>query len=831
MIKLLLGFLFLSFLNKDFSLKDVLERAGENGREVQEFVREAKRKGYKDWAYFLLQSMPDVDLVNLCSDDFISYFDALKKNRERVPWRDRIDDFLFFYYVLPYRVSQEPLEDFTQEYADSLYELIKDTRDMREAVLKINEWVYTQMGYKPTERWDQNALTTIKRGFGRCEEMAILFIKALRTVCIPARGVYTPWWPFTNSNHAWVEVWTDGKWHSLGGGEPTDLDNAWFATPSKRAAIILGATYGSMEGREIIYKKRKGFTLINATPNYTETTQLLVRVLRDKTPQESAKVSLCVYNYSSLPPVGYKITDKDGEVSFVVGRTDLFVYAEKDSLRGYLIYRAKNRENDTLILNLNTKNIPDTSFWLYTKRVKAKRREPSYRPNRDSLKLLQQLHFSKIELLDSSLVDVVKSPILNILYNAKGNGRALLCFYNHLPDSLKDIFISYCDALSAKDLVAIDTSWLSSQLEASIISKRYAREYGIPDSLYKKYVLPDRILYEHLKGWRDWVLKSLEKLRKGDIEETVRSLVLWTRKHIKKVERREYFGPMMNPKDVLLAKRATNLERYLFITGALRSFGIPARVKWDYKGFEYWDGEWKGESFEKEEKEKAWLAIKFYDEGRDVTGRMRYYYDYSITSFDKYPERLEPSIDTLKGWIVATLNKGKYWVVTGWRNGYGDAYVRLKRVEAKGDTEWVRIETGIPEKGIRPGDLIVREYKGLDLKGFGLKREDIEKGDVLIIVFDTESEASKSTLKNGSEAIQGFKGKVYLFAATDNRGMAKRFIKEMGIKGKLYLIKEETYKKGWKIKELPSILRLKDGRPIFWIEGLFLHLQGLMERE
>ncbi|MBA7647840.1 hypothetical protein ES703_55619 [subsurface metagenome] len=114
-------------------MEKVFEKAGENREEVEKFIEESDKQGYKEWADFLLSSMSDVDLVNLKSGDFISYFDALSKNRERVPWKKEIDDFLFQYYILPHRVSQEPLENFTALYADSLYELIDDVKDMRKA--------------------------------------------------------------------------------------------------------------------------------------------------------------------------------------------------------------------------------------------------------------------------------------------------------------------------------------------------------------------------------------------------------------------------------------------------------------------------------------------------------------------------------------------------------------------------------------------------------------------------------------------------------------------------------------------------------------------------
>ncbi len=45
-------------------------------------------------------------------------------------------------------------------------------------------------------------------GIGRCEELTVFFMDALRSVGIPCRQAYTPWWLTVDSNHAWPEVWT-----------------------------------------------------------------------------------------------------------------------------------------------------------------------------------------------------------------------------------------------------------------------------------------------------------------------------------------------------------------------------------------------------------------------------------------------------------------------------------------------------------------------------------------------------------------------------------------------------------------------------------------------
>lgn len=817
-----------------FDAAAVLESAGSNRDEIRTFLEESEREGFGPWATFLLASMEDVDLVNLTASGFLSYFKALRKNRERVPWGDRIDEFLFQHYVLPHRVSQEPLEDFTALYADTLYGLIEGAKDMREAVLRINEWTCTKMRYEPTSRWDQNATATIQRGFGRCEEMAILCIKAMRAVCIPARSVYAPWWPFTNSNHAWVEVWVDGRWHFLGGAEPTDLEHAWFNVPAQRAAMIMGVVYGDIEpGTEVIYKKQKGYTIINSTPNYAEVANLCVRVLHNAAPRESASVAICVYNYSSLPPVGIKKSNGDGCVSFTVGKTDLFVFASSDSLIDYAVWKPSEQNSDTMVLDLSNKIVPDTSFWMRTKRVEQREVKPSYEPNRDSLKLLQDLHLERIGMVDSSLASTMapeERKKLMLFYHAKGRAGALLKCYLNLPDTLRETFVTYCDALHPKDMVSIDTTGLREELSAVRQSIAWCAG-AVPDSIRKPYLISDRILFEHIGMWRASIQKEFGRSRKKSTTETASCVFQWIRTHVGNVEKKGYFGPMKNALDVRASMRGTEGERLLLAVAIMRSLGVPARIKWSYDALEYWHGTWRELRLGEEAKTfpEAWVALSFFDADEDLTSKYRYYYDYSITRFDEYPERLDAPADTAGGAAVVTLDGELSYVISGWRNGYGDTFVRLKAFQAEKETLALAVHAGIPTD-IGPGDLMVREFRGIDLEVVGMDPAPFRAGKVLFIVLDTETEASKSTLLNAKEALNRFDGHLLFFVNTPEVKKGEEFVRSLGIQsGTVASAPESVYRKSWNMKDLPAVLYMRDGKCIFWTEGLFLHLTRLLE--
>ena len=279
----------------------------------------------------------------------------------------------------------------------------------------------------------------------------------------------------------------------------------------------------------------------------------------------------------------------------------------------------------------------------------------------------------------------------------------------------------------------------------------------------------------------------------------------------------------MNPLDVVKYGGGSDIEKYIFMTGALRSLGIPARIKWNYKGVEYYNEEWKTWTLKEEQQtEDRYLLLKFTKYGKDVTKDMRYYYDYSITKFYDYPERVDPEENNLDSIISIRLEPGIFYILAGWRNGYGDPYVMSKRVKMDKDTVRLTMEIGVPVNAINSGDFIVRKYKAWDTKRYGI---DISKGENLILIVDSD-EASYSTVKNARKEINNFKGNVYIFIK--EKGSIRKY-RRLIPSAKIFSIDKKTMKK-YSIGILPSILLLKNGEVQFWIEGIYLELGDLIKK-
>ncbi len=135
--------------------------------------------------------------------------------REEMPWGKEISDTLFYDFVLPVRTNNERLDSCRTVFYNELAPRLRGM-DIHEAALEVNHWAHEKVTYRPSDGRTSSPLSTVRTSWGRCGEESAFVVAAMRAVGIPARQVYTPRWAHTDDNHAWVEVFVDGKWQFLG---------------------------------------------------------------------------------------------------------------------------------------------------------------------------------------------------------------------------------------------------------------------------------------------------------------------------------------------------------------------------------------------------------------------------------------------------------------------------------------------------------------------------------------------------------------------------------------------------------------------------------------
>lgn len=269
---------------------------------------------------YLKAALPLADRLTLNDAALVRVARHALAVRGEVPWGKRIPEDIFMAYVLFPRVNDED----PQPYHEALWRQLRDrvcALDMERAALEVNLWCFGQATYRSTDGRTVGPLTVMRRGFGRCGEESVLLVCALRACGIPARQVYAPWWVHCDDNHAWVEVWVDGRWRYMGACEPEPvLDSGWFTAAASKAMLVHTRAWGLLPGGERAEKKVDSAWVINRTAAYARTELLTVRVVRDGRGQPGLTVSFEVANMASWRTLCEKVTDAEGVADLVVGR-------------------------------------------------------------------------------------------------------------------------------------------------------------------------------------------------------------------------------------------------------------------------------------------------------------------------------------------------------------------------------------------------------------------------------------------------------------------------------------------------------------------------------
>lgn len=759
-------------------------------KKKKQLLKESEKYHIKVWAEFILKNSEDVDILNFNRNNFINNLLSINENLRRVNWKEKIDDSLLFHYVIPLRVSQEPLENFHEIYKDTLYELVKNL-SMKEAVFKINEWCYTKMEYKPTEPYDQNAITTIKRGFGRCEEMMILFIKSLRTVGIPAREAYTPYWPFTNSNHAWCEVWVDGKWHFLGGAEPSDLDNSWFKDEVKRTGVVLSPVFG---------KGPNGFDLLNVSKNYFSPVKLKLKGEKD------GVVSLSVFNFSGLLPI--LVDTLFDSLEFELGKNSYFLFGYK---HGKIDYQIVDLFSDTTIyMRFDKDYVEDMPFVLKVSDVEKEERDVFYKPNFDSLNILRKKNFEKLEFKD----DTKDSVFNRILKESRGNFQKILKFYEMLDGYEKVILITFLKNFSSKDLVFLDTVGLYREIKNICYTLK-----DFEDSIVENYIIKQRINYEPISFYRYELSKKFKKFKNPDPERIYEKVSNWVEKNIKEDHSKNFYKTIKTPLETYILKKGSELEKNILKVAIMRSLNIPTRLNWDMKMISFYSKNgWVDVSLEERKNFKKFVFLKFYENGKNVSKEKNIYEDYSIEKFGSTPDIFEPEIvENSDSSIKIELDDENYYLIYGLRDKTGSSFGYIKRIVP--ETVNIVLDSLQYCWGSKNSSLkIFKNFEKLSTY------KVVNYGRRLLIFLDLNNERSISTFINNKEFLKNFEGFVYIFV-NKHDDLLKGFGNE---KIGIFKVSEDVFR-DLDVFVLPTVIVLDDKRTLFWIEGLNLNLKNIIK--
>lgn len=601
---------------------------------------------------FLLANIPLGDLALMSSDDLLENVRLARQAREYFSWGSTYDDDLYRHFVLPHRISQEPFVKWREQFIDKITPRV-EALSMKEALLEVNHWCHERATYRPTDGRDQDPLTTIRSGFGRCEEEMILTIAALRSVGIPARQCYTPYWAHSDDNHAWVEAWADGKWWYLGACEPAqDLNQAWFSGPAARAMLVVSSAYGDYNGDEPVLRRYGRSTNVNSTAVYGPTKKIAVTVVNRKArPVAGVKVIFSLWNCGALMPATSVMTDKEGMAKLTCGLGDWFVGAAKDDWMGFAYVKGNEREVKLKLDSTEPTAWPTACD--YEPPVKPETKAPDVisaegeargithlaseggkaltdslfgcrMQGEDSVREarvwfrwpgLPKWLSNPVDTRDTSLIG--SSPSSDLLRKARGNWTIIYSFLDttqrrhesgfhsddvawHVrgsrdgTDQLKPEFIQ---TLSEKDLRdfgdALDDHYRYNSIPHDLTNRSTVEFWTNLDTVsqarFRDYVIAPRIDNEPSLPWRKELIDFLQANPKLLESTGDKKLLKWIRKEIALADNPDRLGPPLTPAQTLRLRRGTEGDIERLYVGLCRVRGRPARFNPVSGQLERWD--------------------------------------------------------------------------------------------------------------------------------------------------------------------------------------------------------------------------------------------------
>ena len=516
---------------------------------------------------FLRDHLPESDLDCYPAELFLRFADHALALRETAAWCGALDWEIFAHYVLFPRVNDEDLSFHREIFYNSVWPRVKDLPTPEDRVLEVNHWCHEHASYQAQDERTASPLTVFRCGSGRCGEESAFLVSALRSVGIPARQVYAPRWSHCGDNHAWVEVLCGDDWRFLGACEPEPaLDRGWFTTAASRAMLVHSRIFG--EGASPLHGAPLGqegaVRWFNQTSRYARTKPYTFRVLAGGKPAAGAALCLQVLNESSFHTIARLTADEDGAARAALGLGSLHVSASWNGL-----FAEGDCLSEETVLSLRPPE-PGGTPWLEFEFHAPEGGQTAPSPLNDAQKTDRAAVLRRGNALrDTRMAAFAPSEdesCADLLRAARGNCGELRAF------------LSGEDAPGRARLVRTLADKDLRDVSREILEDHFTHlppcPAGIPEAVYWRYVACPRAALEKLTPWRGPLARRLSGW-------TGSPALLWRRLEtlLADGQARSYGNLYWTPVQALEAGRCDGKSRRVLLIAALRTLGVPARLR------------------------------------------------------------------------------------------------------------------------------------------------------------------------------------------------------------------------------------------------------------
>ena len=568
---------------------------------------------------YLYVTAPYSDLVNYSFEeiqDFASHGLFLYNTLERVK---ELPEEMFLNYILDHRVNEEEVLPCRSFFWNELKDRIEG-KNAKDAAIEVNYWCAEEATYHSGDDRTLPALTVYRRGYGRCGEESVFLVNALRSVGIPARQVYVPRWSHCDDNHAWVELWCDGKWYFTGACEPLMiLNKGWFPNASSRAMMVHCRLFDVFpaEGEDVIGKEGAA-VMLNQTARYAKVKTVSVKVTdKEGAAVKGAQVQFLVLNMGEYFPIAKAETDEKGTVSLVTGLGSVRVLAFLPEMEGFAQADLDTRAQDEISLTLTGEAVeaedwravdviapvdtpvnPDmptpeqkaegTRRLNEANKIRKEKKENWANPEltaflagEDEKELRQEM----VDVLsEKDHTDCVCSVLEEHLEYGKQYAKEFKMKSGTGKCGKKEMNGADCFTQGAENANAECSNYKAEK------SAAYTRVTGAESgyNLYINFILNPRVEDELLRPYRKGILSFFTEEQKAAFRANPAEIWNYIQAHITAYPDNERETVMETPYECLVSGIGTERSQKVLFVAIARTLGIPARLNPDNKVMEYW---------------------------------------------------------------------------------------------------------------------------------------------------------------------------------------------------------------------------------------------------
>lgn len=603
---------------------------------------------------YLYVTMPSSDIGNYDFSIFLDYAEHGVYLYENSPYVREMPEEIFLNYVLYHRINTEEIAPCRTLFYNDLKDRIQGM-NMSEAALEINYWCAEKATYHTTDNRTAAPLTVYLCGNGRCGEESTFTISAMRSAGIPARQVYAPRWSHCDDNHAWVEVWCDGKWYFTGACEPEPiLNKGWFTNASSRAMLVHSRWFDTIRPEnEDIVGNEGTITILNQLTRYAAAKDITIQVKNpDGTGAAGVMVSLEIFNYAEFAPIARLRADEKGQVSMTTGLGSIHVTVLKDGLYGEALM--DTRDTDRLEIVLGERK--DSECWIDFDVFAPVDTPINTDQPTEEQKVIRDQRLARAAGIRTAKVEAFIPAWKRELVDKTGE-KAEFC------EKLMEI-------LTDKDRIDIKIEVLKSHVEAAFpLKDKY------PEEIFIKYVLNPRVYDEVLTDYRDTIENTFDEQEKASFRENPKEIWTWISDHIRDCRELEQESVYLTPKACLKLKMASGISREILFVAIARTLGIPARLNPVDRTMEYMEsaGNYEKAVFTAVVPENAREAHLTLEGGAE---NWTYFQNWSIGKLEKDGYRSLDLFEVLweNGTLGLDLEPGSYRILTANRLPNGNIF-------------------------------------------------------------------------------------------------------------------------------------------------------------